>query len=102
MRERFDALVRKTDACWLWEIDRPHRSEYHPTMKPVELFARAIRNSSTRGDLVLDPFVGSGTAIVACEETARVCCALDIDPACCAVAIQRWVDQTGEKPKRLD
>ena len=55
----------------LWQIPRPARSEDHPTMKPVELVSRALRNSSRPGDVVFDPFLGSGTTAVAAEQTGR-------------------------------
>lgn len=76
----------------VWEIDRPTRSEEHPTMKPVELCARAIRNSSRKGDTVLDPFGGSGSTMVASENTNRKCRMVEISPAYCAVILQRMTD----------
>ncbi len=74
----------------VWEIPRPKRSLEHPTMKPVELVSRAIENSGQAGGIVLDPFVGSGTTIIAAEQTGRRCLAMDIDPAYCDVAVKRW------------
>ena len=84
----------------VWEIPRPKRSDQHPTMKPVELVARAISNSSRSGDIILDPFVGSGTAVIACEQLARGCRAMEIDPKYCDVTIRRWERFTGQKAKR--
>jgi site-specific DNA-methyltransferase (adenine-specific) len=83
----------------VWEIPRPRRSETHPTMKPVELVARALSNSSRPGDLVYEPFAGSGTTIIAAEQTRRRCVALEIDPRYAQVAIERWEAFTGGRPR---
>ena len=82
----------------VWEIPRPKRSDEHPTMKPVELVARAIRNSTNAGEIVYEPFSGSGTTIIACEQLGRKCRAIEISPAYVAVALQRWADATGKTP----
>ena len=82
----------------LWECDKPRACDLHPTMKPVELYHNAILNHTERGDLVYEPFSGSGTSILACEGTERTCRAIEIDPQYVAVAIQRWVDMTGHEP----
>src|SRR5262249_31696594 len=68
----------------------------HPTVKPVALVADAIRDCTRRGDLVLDAFAGSGTTIVAAENTGRVAYALEFDPGYVDVAIARWEKQTGK------
>jgi DNA modification methylase len=81
----------------VWEIARPSRSELHPTMKPVELVERAIRNSCDPGDTVSDPFVGSGTTIIAAERADRRCLAMEIDPRYAQVAIERWQSFTGAR-----
>lgn len=81
----------------VWEIDRPTRSEEHPTMKPVELCARAIRNSSRKGDVVLDLFGGSGSTLIACEHTGRKACLCEIDPLYTDVIVKRWEQATGKK-----
>ena len=86
----------------VWEIDRPIKSEEHPTMKPVELVERAINNSSQRGNIVFEPFCGSGTDIIACERLNRKCRAIEISPAYCAVSIERWHEMTGKEPELLD
>src|SRR5947207_10036689 len=65
-------------------VDRPARSEAHPTMKPVALIAAQLRNSSRRGDPVLDLFAGSGSTLIACEQLGRRCYAVDLDPRYCA------------------
>lgn len=76
----------------VWEIDRPTKSESHPTMKPLALCAKAITNSSRTGDTVLDPFGGSGSTMVASENTNRKCRMVEISPAYCAVILQRMTD----------
>lgn len=81
----------------VWDIDRPSKSELHPTMKPVELVARAIRNSSDYDTNVLDLFGGSGTTLIAAEETGRRCFMMELDPKYCDVIIRRWEKLTGEK-----
>jgi DNA modification methylase len=86
----------------VWEIDKPQKSETgHSTQKPVECMARPIRNNSVAGDLVYEPFSGSGTTIIACEQLGRKCRAIEISPAYVAVAIQRWADATGKEPRKL-
>ena len=86
----------------VWEFPRPGNSDEHPTMKPVELFARAIEMSSSSSDVVLDPFVGSGTTIIACENLARRCRACEISAAYTAVALERWSVHTGRQPVLVD
>jgi DNA modification methylase len=66
-------------------------------MKPVALVARAIANSSSSGDVIVDPFLGSGTTLIASEQLGRVCYGLEIDPAYCDVIVQRWENLTGSK-----
>ena len=85
----------------VWEIPRPRRSEEHPTMKPVELVARALQNSSGQRDLVYEPFAGSGTTIIAAEQTGRRCVAIEIDPRYAQVSIERWEAFTGQKAVKL-
>jgi DNA modification methylase len=81
----------------VWEVKRPKRSEEHPTMKPVELMARAVANSSKRGGIVYEPFSGSGTTLIACEQLGRHCRAIEIDPRFIDVAVIRWQQLTGEQ-----
>ncbi len=68
----------------------------HPTVKPVAMIADAIRDCSRRGDLVLDPFCGSGTTILAAERSGRIARAIEIDPHYCDVAIRHWQVRTGK------
>lgn len=86
----------------VWEIDKPRASKEHPTMKPVELYVNAYLNNSDPGDVVYEPFSGSGTAIIAAEQTGRKCRAIEIDPGYVAVAIQRWADATGKEPRLVE
>ena len=85
----------------VWDFDRPTRSEEHPTMKPVALVAQAIKNSSKQNNLVLDLFGGSGTTLIACEETNRTCYMMELDPKYCDVIVDRWEKHTGKKAERL-
>lgn len=86
----------------LWQIDKPHKSETgHSTQKPVECMSRPIRNNSKTGDAVYEPFSGSGTTIIACEQLGRKCRAIEISPAYVAVALQRWADATGKTPRLI-
>lgn len=77
------------------EFDRPTRSKEHPTMKPVLLFDYLIRNNTKAMDLVLDPFLGSGTTIIACEQNGRVCYGMELDPKYCDVIVNRAIRQFG-------
>ncbi len=81
----------------VWNVDRPSRSEEHPTMKPVELVERAMANSAPRAGKVLDTFGGSGSTLIACEKTGRSAFLLEIDPRYCQVIIDRWEKFTGKK-----
>ena len=83
------------------EFDRPSRSVEHPTMKPVELFAYLLTNSSKKRDIVFDPFLGSGTTLIAAEQLGRKCYGMEISPAYCDVIIQRWENLTGKKAKKV-
>jgi len=79
----------------VWFIKRPASSQEHPTMKPVELVERAIRNSSKTRDTILDPFGGSGTTLIACEKAGRQARLIELEPKYCDVAIMRWEKFTG-------
>lgn len=81
----------------LWEIKRPVKSELHPTMKPIELCVRAIKNSSKNNQVVYEPFGGSGSTLIAAEQLNRRCFAMELDPKYCDVIIQRWENLTGKK-----
>lgn len=81
---------------------RPSKSKLHPTMKPVGLLRRLILNSSKIGEVVYDPFVGSGSTLLACEQTKRQCRAIELDPKYCQVAIDRWEKLTGLTSKKIN
>jgi len=85
----------------VWFIKRPAASTDHPTMKPVELVERAIRNSSKTRDTILDTFAGSGTTLIACEKSGRQARVLEIDPRYCDVVCRRFMEFTG-KPAILE
>ena len=73
----------------IWECNKPHAAKLHPTMKPVELFARAVKNGSRAGEIVFDPFMGSGTTAVACEQLGRCARGMELSPAYLAVQLER-------------
>lgn len=83
------------------EFKKPTKNEEHPTMKPVALIAKLIENSTRKGDKVLDIFGGSGTTLIACEQTDRVCFTAEIDPKYCDVIITRWENLTGGKAVKI-
>jgi DNA modification methylase len=85
----------------LWEIQRPARSELHPTMKPIELVQKSIVNSSKPGNIVLDSFGGSGSTLIACEQTNRKCRMVELDPQYCDVILARWEKFTGKTAELL-
>jgi len=84
----------------VWQIKKPHKNDLHPTMKPVELMERAVRNSSKTRDIVLDPFGGSGTTIIACEKSGRRARLMELDPKYVDVICRRFQDFTGKEAKR--
>jgi DNA modification methylase len=86
----------------VWRIDRPSENDLHPTTKPLPLIERAIENSSRPGAVVLDLFLGSGSTLIACERTARICYGFEIDPHYFSVALARWEAFTGEEARRLE
>lgn len=79
------------------DYDKPQRNELHPTMKPVGLFRYLIENSSAKGDVVLDSFGGSGTTLLAAEETGRRALLMELDPKYCDVIVRRWQEATGQE-----
>ena len=95
---RLAAVLDRTQSD-VWLIERPRSSDLHPTTKPIELIARAINNSVNFGGIVLDPFGGSGSTIMACEQTGRVGRSIELDPAYCDVIARRYQEQTGIVPR---
>ena len=79
----------------IWEYDRPKSSKEHPTMKPVALLAYPIQNSSMRGCVVLDPFLGSGSTLMACEQTGRECYGIELDEKFADVIVKRYIEAVG-------
>lgn len=84
----------------LWEEKKPAANRLHPTMKPVELVLRAIRNSSKAGDIVVDLFGGSGSTLIAAEKANRRAFLMELDPAYCDVIVKRWEAFTGQKARK--
>jgi len=83
------------------EVPKPRRSDEHPTAKPLALIRRLLENSTRRGQLVLDPFAGSGSLLLACEQTGRRAALVEIDPAYCDVIIRRFEAHTNTKARRI-
>lgn len=79
----------------VWEFEKPKKNADHPTMKPIALLAYPIKNSSMTNSLVLDPFAGSGSTLIACEQTGRVCYAIELDEKYCDVIVKRYIEQVG-------
>ena len=77
----------------IWEFDKPKKNGDHPTMKPIPLIAYPIRNSSMTNCIVLDPFGGSGSTLIACEQTGRICRTIELDEKYCDVIVKRYIDQ---------
>lgn len=92
--ERIKELSSITTAMY---ENKPQASAEHPTMKPLPLFEKLVRNSSRPGEIVLDLFGGSGTTLIACENLERTCYMMEFDPHYAEVILQRWEAQTGEK-----
>ena len=79
----------------IWEFDKPKKNGDHPTMKPIPLLAYAVGNSTQTNGLVLDPFGGSGSTLIACEQTGRVCYTAELDEKFCDVVVNRYIEQVG-------
>ena len=86
----------------LWKVDKPLHNKLHPTMKPIELMERAIKNSSKKDDIILDLFGGSGSTLIACEQMGRICYMMEIDPKYCSVILERWESFTNKKAVKLN
>ena len=79
----------------IWEFDKPKKNGDHPTMKPIPLLAYPIGNSSMANSVVLDPFGGSGSTLIACEQTDRICRTIELDEKFCDVIVSRYIEQVG-------
>ena len=97
MLELLQEIYNKKINTTVLEEDKPLINALHPTMKPVRLLARLIENSSREEERVLDPFVGSGSSIIACEQLNRKCYAMELDEQYASVTIKRWEEFTGRK-----
>lgn len=94
---------KKGKHCWyagrkestIWEFDKPRKNKDHPTMKPIPLLAYPIMNSSMTNSIVLDPFGGSGSTLIACEQTKRICRTIELDEKFCDVIVKRYIEQAG-------
>lgn len=84
-----------------WRIEKPRRNGEHPTMKPILLCARAIQNSTKEGDVILDPFGGSGSTLIAAEQSGRSCRVMELDPVYCDVIKKRWEEFTGQQAVKI-
>jgi len=89
------------DQTSVFHVPRPKASRDHPTAKPVELIRRCVANSCLPGQVVLDPFCGSGSTVIAAEQFGVRCFALEIDPGYCDVIVTRWESFTGQKARRV-
>ena len=81
----------------VWEYDKPRSSKEHPTMKPIALMSYPIKNSTMTNGIVLDPFLGSGSTLIACCETDRVCRGIELDPKFMDVIVKRYIEWAGGK-----
>lgn len=100
MRELLHDILQNTPSTII-EEDKPLRSSDHPTMKPVKLIGRIMKNSTRLTDIVLDNFGGSGTTMIAAEQLGRTCFMMELDPAYCDVIIKRWEELTQESAEYI-
>jgi site-specific DNA-methyltransferase (adenine-specific) len=91
-----------TNEKTVWEMEKEHVCDLHPTMKPIPLVGRAVGNSSKEGDIVIDLFGGSGSTMIACEQMHRRARLMELDPHFCDVIIARWEKLTGKKAVKVD
>jgi site-specific DNA-methyltransferase (adenine-specific) len=98
-KERVRVSDRTQDT--IWEFPKPKKADGHPTMKPIALCERAINNSSRKNDAIFDPFAGSGSTLIACQQTERICYAIELDPIYIDLVIQRWENLTGLKAELI-
>lgn len=102
MRELLESIYADKESTTVIHEKKPSISELHPTMKPVPLIARLIKNSTRKGENVLDPFGGSGTTLITCEQLKRRCATVELDPHYCDVIIDRWEQLTGRNAVLLE
>ena len=94
-------VIRHKQRIDIWRHNKPSASIEHPTMKPVALCQEAIINSSKRDDIVLDPFLGSGSTLIAAEKIGRICYGMEIDEKYVDVILKRWEDYIGKKAEKV-
>lgn len=85
----------------VWDIPKPLKSDLHPTMKPVALIRNAILNSTKEGDIIADVFGGSGSTLIASEETGRIAYLMELDEVYCDVIVKRYIDTTEKEDIKL-
>lgn len=84
-----------------WRLNKETHTENHPTQKPIKLISKPLIFSSNKNDIILDLFGGSGSTLIACEQTERVCYMMEIDPKYCTVILDRWEKHTGQKAAKI-
>lgn len=94
-------ILEGTLATTIIAENKPHKNGEHPTMKPIKLLARLMKNSSKRGEIVLDTFGGSGSTMITAEQLGRKCRMVELDPIYCDVIVKRWQDFTGKVATRI-
>lgn len=85
----------------VWDINKPLKNDLHPTMKPIELVANCILDATQEGDSIIDVFGGSGTTLIAAEQTGRKCFMMEIDPHYCDVIMARWEKLSGNTAVKI-
>ena len=101
LKDYIKELLEEKVATTVINVDKPSRSDDHPTMKPLKLIGYQIKNSSRKGYIVLDLFGGSGSTLMACEQLGRTCYTMELDPKFVDVIIKRWETLTGKKAELL-
>jgi len=99
--ELVDLLTQALEVSTVIREKRPRRNDIHPTMKPIGLVARLLKNSMVKGQIVLDPFGGSGSTLIAAEQLGLQAAIVELDPKYCDATIQRWENLTGQKAERI-
>lgn len=84
------------------EFDKPLKNDLHPTMKPIELLVKLIKDGSQENEIVYDAFLGSGSTLIACEQSNRICYGLEISPQYVSVCIERWENFTNQKAELIN
>ena len=102
LKELCKELMERKEQTTVIHEDKPLTNELHPTMKPIKLLAKLIKNSSRKGEIVVDLFGGSGSTLIACEQLDRICYMCELDPKYCDVIIKRFEELTGEKAVKIE